>query len=236
MKRASTTRRRSAAPVRRTVRRPVAVALAGLALAVGAAGACGGDGDGGDGDGDASDVAEGSGAGSAEVAEPDLRQELLDMMAADQAERTGQSTGAGEDTSRTERLAEIIDEHGWPGHDLVGEDGASAAWVIAQHSDLDVVFQREALDLMRDAVEQGDADPTELAYLEDRVALADGDPQRYGTQIGCADGRAEPAPLAEPDRVDELRAEVGMEPLEDYLAELADDCAAEAAQSPASGG
>ena len=188
-------------------------------LAIGAVAGCGGDDDDGD-----------PGGTAADVAEPALRQELLDMQEADQAERTGEADAVWDDRPRTERLAEIIDEHGWPGHDLVGEDGASAAWVVAQHSDLDVEFQRRALDLMRDAVERDDADATELAYLEDRVALADGGPQVYGTQIGCVDGRAEPAELAEPDRVDDLRAEVGLEPLADYLAELADACAAEAAQ------
>ncbi len=185
---------------------------------------CGGDDDG------AGDDATGTDGGAATVAEPELRRELLAMQAADQAERTGDADGAWDDRPRTERLAEIMDEHGWPGHDLVGQDGASAAWVIAQHSDLDIDVQRQALDLMRDAVERSDADPTELAYLTDRVALAEGGPQVYGTQIGCVDGRAEPAELAEPDRVDELRAEVGLDPLASYLAELADDCAAEAAQ------
>lgn len=32
------------------------------------------------------------------------------------------------------RLREIIREFGWPGHHLVGEDGARSAWLIAQHS------------------------------------------------------------------------------------------------------
>jgi hypothetical protein len=211
------------APVRAEPGRPIGgrMAVAALVLAVGALSGCGGDDD-----GDGVDDPRG---GTADVAEPALRQELLDMQEADQAERTGETDAVWDDGPRTERLAEIIDEHGWPGHDLVGEDGASAAWVIAQHSDLDADFQREALDLMRDAVARDDADPTELAYLEDRVGLADGGPQMYGTQIGCVDGRAEPAELAEPDRVDDLRAEVGLEPLADYLAELADACAAEAA-------
>jgi hypothetical protein len=158
----------------------------------------------------------------------ELRRELLAMQEADQAERTGEAPGSWHDEERTERLAEILDEHGWPGADLVGEDGASAAWLIAQHSDQDVDFQARALELMRAAVEDGQADPTELAYLEDRVALNRGGAQTYGTQIGCVDGRAEPARLADPDGVDERRAEAGLQPLADYLAELADECAAEA--------
>jgi hypothetical protein len=187
--------------------------VAGVLLAVAVA-ACGGGGGGED-----RPAGEGRDA---------LRRELLAMQEDDQAERTGRASGPSGDEERTERLAEILDEHGWPGHDLVGEDGASAAWLIAQHSDLDVDFQERALELMREAVEEGQADRSELAYLEDRVALNRGRPQTYGTQIGCVDGRAEPADLADPDRVDELREEAGLQPLDDYLAELADDCRAEA--------
>ena len=32
------------------------------------------------------------------------------------------------------RLTEIIEQHGWPGRGLVGEDGARAAWLILQHA------------------------------------------------------------------------------------------------------
>lgn len=157
---------------------------------------------------------------------PNLQAELVDLQAADQAERTGEVGGDG-DSARTRRLAEIIEEHGWPTQSLVGKDGATAAWVIAQHSDQDVEFQERALELMRGAVEDGEADPTELAYLEDRVATNHGEPQIYGTQISCVDGEAVPGPIADEEIVDELRAEAGLEPLADYLAELAEICAQE---------
>jgi len=162
------------------------------------------------------------------VAEPELREELLAMQADDQAERTG-GRSSSSDRDRTARLAEIVDEHGWPTRSLVGDDGASAAWLVAQHSDHDVGFQQEALELMRAAVDDGEADATELAYLEDRVALNSGRAQVYGTQVGCVDGRAVAAELEDPEGVDRRRAEVGLPPLEVYLADLADDCAAEAA-------
>lgn len=160
-----------------------------------------------------------------------LRAELLEMMEQDQTERSPDYTGEWNDQERTDRLSEIVEEHGWPGSDLVGEDGATAAWVIAQHSDLDPGFQQEALELMRPAVEAGLADPTELAYLEDRVALNSGGEQVYGTQIGCVDGVPQPAPLADPEPVEERRTEVGLEPIADYLATLNEACAAEAAAS-----
>jgi hypothetical protein len=158
---------------------------------------------------------------------PRLRDELLSMLAADQRDRQGDGQGGvGRDQERTARLAAIVDEHGWPTRTLVGDDGATAAWAIAQHSDLDPAFQREALGLMQSAVELGEADAGELAYLTDRVAANAGQPQTYGTQMGCTpDGAAQPARLAEPERVDQLRAEAGLPPLQDYLAEMAETCA-----------
>jgi hypothetical protein len=38
------------------------------------------------------------------------------------------------DRRNAKRLDEIVDAHGWPGKSLVGEDGAHAAWLIAQHA------------------------------------------------------------------------------------------------------
>jgi uncharacterized protein DUF6624 len=158
--------------------------------------------------------------------DPVLRDELLAMLAADQADRAEEEPDIGAERGRTERLRQIVAERGWPTRTLVGADGATAAWAIAQHSDLDEQFQRQALELMRQAVAAGEADPGELAYLVDRVAANAGQPQTYGTQMGCGeDGRPQLAPLAEPDRVDQLRAEAGLPPLADYLAELAEVCA-----------
>ena len=44
--------------------------------------------------------------------------------------------------------------------------------------------------------------------------------------MGCTEGgQPRLAPLADPDRVNELRAEAGLPTLEEYLAELATVCA-----------
>ncbi len=147
-----------------------------------------------------------------------LSDELVAMQEADQ-----QGSGLHED--RQARLAEIFDEHGWPGHDLVGEEGSTAAWVIAQHSDLDLAFQERALELLTEAVAEDDASPGDLAYLTDRVAVANGEPQTYGTQIRCERKRpVPPTPIADPAAVDELRAEAGLEPMAVYLDEMTEIC------------
>lgn len=155
----------------------------------------------------------------------ELRDELLGMLERDQSERTGGPAGEG-DHARTERLNEILAEHGWPTWDLVGKKAETAAWAVAQHSDHDLPFQQEALRLLRKAVAQRQASPGNLAYLEDRVAVALGEPQRYGTQIGCGPGGPVPAtPIEDRSGVDARRVEAGLEPLADYFAEMAELCA-----------
>jgi hypothetical protein len=166
-------------------------------------------------------------AGGGEPSEPELRAELLQMMEGDQAEQTGEAPADLNYTARTERLAEILDEHGWPGWDLVGEDGSTAAWVIAQHADLDPELQQRAVELLRTAAEDGQASKGDLAYLEDRVAVAADEDQQYGTQIRCDPGGDPIAatPIADEAKVDERRADAGLPPLDDYIQEMAVICA-----------
>ena len=156
-----------------------------------------------------------------------LHDELMAMFRRDQAGQKSGIDNEGPD-ARIARLKQIIAEHGWPTFDLVGKDGGDAAWIIAQHADLDPDFQAAALELLTEAAEAGQASWGNVAYLSDRVAVAKGDPQTYGTQIGCVKGKAKLAtPLTEPDQVDRLRAKAGLDPLDDYLAELDEICASE---------
>ncbi|MFE9031486.1 DUF6624 domain-containing protein [Streptomyces iakyrus] len=119
-----------------------------------------------------------------------------------------------------DRLNEIMDEVGWPTAALVGQDAARAAWLVAQHADRQLDVQRRALRLLEKAVEAGEAGPRELAFLRDRTLVNEGREQIYGTQIAGVreDGSPIPWPCAEPERVDELRAGVGIEPFTEYVA------------------
>ncbi len=121
------------------------------------------------------------------------------------------------DVSNTDRLREIISEHGWPGRSLVGEEGAHHAWLIAQHADRQLDFQREALELLTDAVRRGEAAQRDLAYLTDRVRMNEGREQVYGTQIAeVKDGNGVPWPVEDPTNLDARRAAVGLPPFEEY--------------------
>ena len=73
------------------------------------------------------------------------------------------------------------------------------------------------------AVDADDADPSDYAYLVDRVRVAKGEPQVYGTQWGSdAEGNPEPrTPIEDEAMVDVRRAAVGLGTIDDYLEELA---------------
>jgi hypothetical protein len=123
------------------------------------------------------------------------------------------------DVGNTDRLADIVAEHGWPGRSLVGEEGAHHAWLLAQHADRQLDFQRRALQLLTEAVEAGEATPRQLAYLTDRVRMNEGREQVYGTQMGYDGPNAAPKPwpIEDAEHVDERRVAAGLEPLAEYV-------------------
>lgn len=120
------------------------------------------------------------------------------------------------DRTNRARLKQIVDKHGWPGKSLVGSDGGHAAWLLVQHSDSDLAFQKRCLELMKAAC-KGDVEPQDIAYLTDRVLVAEKKKQLYGTQLRRQGGTLKPEPIDEEANVDTRRAEVGLPPLAEYL-------------------
>jgi hypothetical protein len=114
------------------------------------------------------------------------------------------------------RLREIISEHGWPDRELVGADGTLAAWLIAQHAIGEPDFQRQALALVREKVEQGKVPAAQEAYLLDRIAMYEGHPQPFGTQsLPCADGKYRRWKTEDPQHLNERRIAIGMPAVSD---------------------
>ncbi len=113
-----------------------------------------------------------------------------------------------------QELESIIDQVGWPGKSLVGDEGANAAWLIVQHAIANPELQRRCLPMLREAVAQGEAEPAHVAYLGDRICFFERRPQRYGTQFDWDEnGQMSPWLIDDPEGVDERRRAVGLGPL-----------------------
>jgi hypothetical protein len=122
------------------------------------------------------------------------------------------------DAANLIKVTAILDNYGWLGADQIGPKANGTLFLVIQHSDL--ATQQKYLPMMRTAVRDGKANASALALLEDRVALGQGRPQIYGSQImrdQTHGGKYYVRPIADPDKVDERRAAVGLEPLADYV-------------------
>lgn len=164
---------------------------------------------------------------SKHFANPSLRVELLARSEIDQAARRRfaldlsnlimQKEMVAVDVANTGWLKQVIEKYGWPTKTMVGHDGAFAAYLLVQHADLDLDFQRACLVLLKAAVRSGEADALHVAYVEDRIAVAEKRPQRYGTQFMNDET---PFPIEDPAHVDERRAAVGLGTLAHYKKQM----------------
>ena len=131
------------------------------------------------------------------------------------------------------KLERIIGEFGWPGISLVGEEGDEAAWLVLQHAIGNPELQRRCLPLLKAAAETDEIPAVQVAYLEDRICVFEGRPQRYGTQFDWDEsGMMSPHPLQDPKRVDGYRQSVGLGPLSEKTEEMRLRAAAEGHESP----
>jgi hypothetical protein len=131
--------------------------------------------------------------------------------------------GGSTDESHGARLWEILDDYEcWPGRRLVDDDGAAAAWILAQRAVFDPGLQRRCLEMLEIAVACGDAPPAHYALLLDRVRMADGKDQVYGSQfVPSKDGHSVvPWPIEDAEHVDVRRERVGLTPLAEQAREM----------------
>ena len=159
--------------------------------------------------------------------DPELRVQLLEMMELDQEVRRA---GDGErmlevDARHAAQIRDMLEERAWPGISEVGRDGAQAAWLLVQHADHDIELQKKVLDILYEYLEEDEANPRNVAYLDDRVAVNESRPQKYGTQGRCREeGGWAPRELSDPNAVEGKRKSVGLNSLEDYMARMQEFC------------
>lgn len=114
-------------------------------------------------------------------------------------------------------VKQILDKYGFPGYDLVGKAGSDNYFVLVQHSDTSVEFQKKALKLMKKQVDKKNATGPNYGYLVDRINLNTGKKQIYGTQVIMGVNGTTLKPCTDTLNLDKRRKSIGLSPIKDYL-------------------
>lgn len=115
------------------------------------------------------------------------------------------------------KIIEILTSQGWPEKETIGEQGNLTICNVLQHSEMSV--RQKYLPMMRDAVKDGKLHPRLLARAEDRLATDRGELQIYGGQVKYYPETKtfNVWPIHDPANVDKRRAEIGLEPIAEFL-------------------
>ena len=112
-------------------------------------------------------------------------------------------------------ICDILDKRGFVGSQVVG-DASDAFWMIIQHASVE--HQRKYLPEFQKAADRGDLPLWQVAMMEDRIAMFEDRPQKFGSQlVEGPGGEMVLYKLLDPEMVDVWRKEKGMGPLADYL-------------------
>lgn len=110
-----------------------------------------------------------------------------------------------------------------------------AVWLIIDHAPLKE--QKRYLPLLREAAGRGVISAYKLATLEDRVAMYEERPQRYGTQSYQTNVGGETFiyvwPVEHPEQLDSLREAIGTCPMAEYVRLLEETSGARVVCDPA---
>jgi len=126
--------------------------------------------------------------------------------------------------ANTEWLKAQVGEIGWFDIPRFGKAADARAWSLLERANRDTRIERGVFHTL-EAMPAGSTDPKQLAYLFDRVAMAEHRPQRYGTLGSCywrGDWYLEK--LEDPEGVDARRAAVGLGPLAQFVRESKAHC------------
>ncbi|RWU05436.1 DUF6624 domain-containing protein [Pedobacter chitinilyticus] len=121
------------------------------------------------------------------------------------------------DEINLKKINAILTKYGWLGPQEVGMNGSQSIFLVIQHADLDT--QKKYLSLVQQAEKEGKTLSSNLAILEDRIAMREGRKQYYGSQ-GFKDkvtGISYIYPIVDIDQLDQRRKQMGMPPMATYV-------------------
>lgn len=132
------------------------------------------------------------------------------------------------------KLNEIINIIGYPTMVKVGKKANEAAWLIIQHAISQPRFMKKCAELLSYEVSQKKADPKQLAYITDRIAVFEDKLQLFGTNFDWDEnGELNPNKYDDLIKVNQRRKSIGLNTLEEQTAVIRQQALAENQFPPA---
>ena len=115
------------------------------------------------------------------------------------------------------KIKEILNKYDWPELILIGEQGNITICNVLQHADQET--REHYIPIMKQAVLDKKLEPRYLVRAEDRIATDKGLLQIYGGQMKYYPETKSfnVWPVFDPVNIDERRAEIGLEPIAEFL-------------------
>ncbi|MCJ8346947.1 hypothetical protein MJH12_15505, partial [bacterium] len=146
---------------------------------------------------------------------------IISMGQVDQNMRLGkQKYDIQQDQKHIKTLKAIIKKIGWPTVEKVGQQSSHYAWLLVQHADFDLAFQKTVLKFLS-SLKASPSNRTEVAFLSDKILIQECKKQIYGTQFKVdKDKNIIPEPIENYKSLDQRRKEFHLEPFKTYLSKL----------------
>ncbi|MBI2618185.1 hypothetical protein HYW58_01910 [Candidatus Kaiserbacteria bacterium] len=132
------------------------------------------------------------------------------------------------DKRNTTWLKRVMKQYGFPMISLVGKKASHGAWLLIQHADHDLRFQKKVLATLNEIYKKDkkEINPADIAYLTDRILVHEKKPQVFGTQFTRKSEKEEfkSFPIKNKRNVDKRRKKYGLSSLDENERRINREC------------
>ena len=121
-----------------------------------------------------------------------------------------------DDQLHVDFVKEHISKYGWEIIDKLTSDQVDALFLIITHASFDVGFQLESLKNLESLIQVEPKLSQKYALMSDKVLLAQGKHQRFGTQYDVVDNTIVLKPIKNPENLNKIRKQYKLPPIEFY--------------------
>lgn len=147
-----------------------------------------------------------------------LEKILENVYQTDQGNREGGSVANADiDKENQQIVVSSIEKCGFPSVEKHGFKSVEAVFLVIQHAGKNL--REKYFPQIKKSADQGDLQWSKVALMEDRMLKDRGEKQKYGSQVYKENGSDKWSlyPIEDPQNVNKRRAQVGLDPIEEYL-------------------